>query len=70
MQYTIPSEKVMEQVRNGENPKVSKSDRHVRTCYIVPEEGADQARIEQEIKTMPNYFDEYETTVLLFRMKN
>ncbi|MFD2759936.1 diaminopimelate dehydrogenase [Lentibacillus juripiscarius] len=64
VQYTIPSEKVMEQVRNGENPKVSKSDRHVRTCYIVPEEGADQARIEQEIKTMPNYFDEYETTVL------
>jgi diaminopimelate dehydrogenase len=51
VQYTIPSEKVMEQVRNGENPSVSKSDRHVRTCYIVPEEGADTARIEQEIKT-------------------
>ncbi|MEN1969898.1 diaminopimelate dehydrogenase [Lentibacillus sp. N15] len=63
VQYTIPSEKVIEQVRNGENPAVSKVDRHTRTCYIVPEEGADTARIEQEIKTMPNYFDEYETTV-------
>lgn len=63
VQYTIPSEKVMEQVRNGENPDVSKSDRHVRTCYIVAEEGADTAKIEQDIKTMPNYFDEYETAV-------
>lgn len=63
VQYTIPSQEVMEQVRNGENPAVSKNDRHVRTCYIVPEEGADTARIEKEIKTMPNYFDEYETTV-------
>ncbi|WP_087974713.1 diaminopimelate dehydrogenase [Oceanobacillus rekensis] len=63
VQYTIPSETVIEQVRNGDNPDVSKSDRHVRTCYIVAEEGADTAKIEQEIKTMPNYFDEYETTV-------
>lgn len=63
VQYTIPSETVIEQVRNGENPAVSKSDRHVRTCYIVAEEGADTAKIEQEIKTMPNYFDEYKTTV-------
>ena len=63
VQYTIPSETVIEQVRNGENPEVSKSDRHVRTCYIVAEDGADMAKIEQEIKTMPNYFDEYETTV-------
>src|SRR5690625_6381020 len=55
--YTIPSETVIEQVRNGENPDVSKSDRHVRTCYIVAEEGADIAEIEQEIKTMPNYLD-------------
>src|SRR5699024_11660399 len=51
VQYTIPSEIVIEQVRNGENPDVSKSDRHVRTCYIVAEEGADIAKIEQEIKT-------------------
>lgn len=63
VQYTIPSDEVIAQVRNGENPAVSKSDRHVRECYIVPEEEADTARIEQDIKTMPNYFDEYETTV-------
>ncbi|WP_373894997.1 diaminopimelate dehydrogenase [Virgibacillus natechei] len=63
VQYTIPSDKVIEQVRNGENPSVSKVDRHVRTCYIVPEENADTAKIEQEIKTMPNYFADYETTV-------
>lgn len=63
VQYTIPSEKVIEQVRNGENPAVSKNDRHVRTCYIVAEEDADTAKIEQEIKTMPNYFADYETTV-------
>lgn len=63
VQYTIPSEIVIEQVRNGENPDVSKSDRHVRTCYIVAEKGADTAEIEQEIKTMPNYFADYETTV-------
>lgn len=63
VQYTIPSEKVIEQVRNGENPEVSKNDRHVRECYIVAEDGADQQKIEQEIKTMPNYFADYETTV-------
>lgn len=63
VQYTIPSEIVIEQVRNGENPDVSKSDRHVRTCYIVTEDGADPAKIEQEIKTMPNYFADYDTTV-------
>ena len=63
VQYTIPSEKVIEQVRNGENPDVSKNDRHVRECYIVAEEGADKQKIEHEIKTMPNYFADYDTTV-------
>lgn len=63
VQYTIPSEDVMEQVRNGENPDVSKNERHVRTCYIVPEMDADQAAIEETIKTMPNYFADYDTTV-------
>ncbi|MEK3906548.1 diaminopimelate dehydrogenase [Oceanobacillus sp. FSL W7-1309] len=63
VQYTIPSEKVIEQVRNGENPDVSKNDRHVRECYIVVEEGADKQKIEHEIKTMPNYFADYDTTV-------
>lgn len=63
VQYTIPSEDVMGQVRNGENPDVSKSERHVRVCYIVPEEKADKAAIEKEIKTMPHYFADYDTTV-------
>src|SRR5690625_2740939 len=52
VQYTIPSEIVIEQVRNGENPDVYKSDRHVRTCYIVAEKGADTDAIEKEIETM------------------
>lgn len=63
VQYTIPSRDVIEKVRNGEDPDVSKSERHVRTCYIVPEEGADKDAIENTIKTMPNYFADYDTTV-------
>lgn len=63
VQYTIPSEKAIESVRNGENPELSTSDKHTRECFIVAEDGADKAKIEETIKTMPNYFDEYETTV-------
>lgn len=63
VQYTIPSEQAMKKVRDGENPELSKSERHKRDCYVVAEVGADQAKVEEEIKTMPNYFDEYETTV-------
>lgn len=63
VQYTIPSEEAIERVRSGENPELSTSEKHKRDCYIVAEEGADQAEIENEIKTMPNYFDEYDTTV-------
>ncbi|WLV25043.1 diaminopimelate dehydrogenase [Aciduricibacillus chroicocephali] len=63
VQYTIPSEKAIERVRNGENPELSTSDKHTRECFIVAEDGADKAKIEETIKTMPNYFDEYETTV-------
>lgn len=63
VQYTIPSVEAMESVRNGENPDLSKSDQHKRDCYIVPEVSADQAKIEKDIKTMPNYFADYETTV-------
>lgn len=62
-QYTIPVEAALEAVRNGENPELTTRQKHVRECFVVPEEGADLARIEQEIKTMPNYFDEYDTTV-------
>lgn len=62
-QYTIPVEESVEKVRNGENPELTTRDKHTRECFVVAEEGADKERIEQEIKTMPNYFDEYDTTV-------
>ena len=53
----------MESVRAGENPELTTRQKHTRECYVVAEAGADLARIEREIKTMPNYFDEYDTTV-------
>ena len=56
-------EKALEAVRNGENPELSTREKHTREVFVVAEEGADKARIEEEIKTMPNYFDEYDTTV-------
>jgi len=62
-QYTIPVLEALEAVRNGENPKLTTRQKHTRECFVVAEEGADLARIEREIKTMPNYFDEYDTTV-------
>lgn len=62
-QYTIPVEAALEAVRNGENPELTTRQKHTRECFVVAEEGADLARIEEEIKTMPNYFDEYDTTV-------
>ena len=62
-QYTIPVEAALESVRNGENPDLTTRQKHTRECFVVAEKGADLARIEQEIKTMPNYFDEYDTTV-------
>ena len=63
VQYTIPVEKAMEDVRAGKNPKLTTRDKHLRECFVVAEDGADKAKIEKEIKTMPNYFDEYDTTV-------
>ena len=62
-QYTIPIEEAMNKVRNGENPELTTGEKHLRECFVVAEEGADKQRIENEIKTMPNYFDEYQTTV-------
>ena len=62
-QYTIPSEKALEAVRNGENPQLSVWDKHTRECFVVPKEGADLDKIAEEIKTMPNYFSDYDTTV-------
>ena len=62
-QYTIPSKKALESVRNGENPRLSVRDKHTRECFVVPKEGADLDKIAEEIKTMPNYFSDYDTTV-------
>ncbi len=63
VQYTIPVEKAIKSVRNGENPNLSIREKHLRECFVVAEDGADKAKIEEQIKTMPNYFDEYDTTV-------
>lgn len=62
-QYTIPVEESLERVRAGENPELTVRQKHTRECFVVLEEGADAAKVENEIKTMPNYFDEYDTTV-------
>ena len=62
-QYTIPIEAALEAVRNGENPELTTRQKHLRECFVVAEEGADKARIEEEIKNMPNYFADYDTTV-------
>ena len=62
-QYTIPVEAALEAVRSGSNPELTTRQKHIRECFVVAKEGADKARIEQEIKTMPNYFADYDTTV-------
>lgn len=62
-QYTVPVESAMNRVRSGENPELTTREKHTRECFVVAEEGADLERIENEIKTMPNYFADYDTTV-------
>ena len=62
-QYTVPVPEALAAVRNGENPELTTRQKHTRECFVVAEEGADLARIENEIKTMPNYFADYDTTV-------
>ena len=62
-QYTIPVESALEAVRSGQNPELSTRDKHTRECFVVLEEGADAAAVEKEIKEMPNYFADYDTTV-------
>ena len=62
-QYTVPVPAALEKVRAGENPELTTREKHTRECYVVAEEGADLARIEKEIVTMPNYFSDYDTTV-------
>ena len=63
IQYTVPVDETVAQVRSGSGPKLTTRDKHTRECYVVAQEGANKAEIENAIKTMPNYFDEYNTTV-------
>ena len=62
-QYTIPVESALEAVRSGKTPELTTREKHIRECFVVAEEGADSAKIENEIVTMPNYFADYDTTV-------
>ncbi len=62
-QYTIPVDAALDAVRNGENPELTTRQKHTRECFVVLEEGADPAKVEETIKTMPNYFADYDTTV-------
>ncbi len=62
-QYTVPVQAALDAVRSGTNPELTTREKHTRECYVVAEDGADKARIEQEIKSMPNYFADYDTTV-------
>jgi diaminopimelate dehydrogenase len=63
IQYTIPVEDAMDAVRAGKQPELTTREKHTRECFVVAEEGADLKQIEESIKTMKNYFDEYDTTV-------
>ena len=62
-QYTIPVESALDEVRTGSNPQLTTRQKHVRECFVVLEDGADASEVERQIVTMPNYFDEYDTTV-------
>ena len=62
-QYTVPVQEALDAVRRGENPELTTREKHTRECFVVAKEGADKARIESEIKNMPNYFADYDTTV-------
>lgn len=63
IQYTVPIEAAVEEVRSGSEPELTTRQKHLRECYVVAEEGADKAQIEKAIKEMPNYFADYDTTV-------
>ena len=62
-QYTIPVDAALEAVRSGQNPELTTREKHIRECFVVLEEGADAAKVEETIKTMPNYFADYDTIV-------
>jgi len=63
IQYTLPVDEAVEQVKRGEVAEFTAREKHERVCYVVAEDGADKLRIEREIKEMPNYFADYDTTV-------
>ncbi|MBQ8027209.1 MAG: diaminopimelate dehydrogenase [Clostridia bacterium] len=62
-QYTVPVQAALDAVRSGSNPELTTREKHTRECYVVAQDGADKAKIEAEIKSMPNYFADYDTTV-------
>ena len=68
-QYTVPVEDALNRVRSGENPTLSTREKHTRECFVVAQDGADLARIEREIKEMPNYFADYDTSVTFISME-
>ena len=68
-QYTVPVKTVVERILNGETPKLTVREKHTRECFVVVKDGVDKAKIEKEIKTMPHYFDEYDTTVNFISME-
>lgn len=68
-QYTVPVPEALERVRNGQNPELSTRDKHTRECFVVAEEGANLVEIEKQIKEMPNYFADYDTTVHFISMQ-
>ncbi|REE86108.1 diaminopimelate dehydrogenase [Paenibacillus taihuensis] len=63
VQYTIPVQEVIERIRSGETPELATREKHLRECYVVAEEGANQEEIRAAIVSMPNYFSDYDTTV-------
>ena len=67
-QYTIPVEAAVKAVKNGENPTLTTRQKHTRECFVAVKDGADKAKIEKEIKEMPNYFADYDTTVHFITM--
>lgn len=62
-QYTCPVQSALDAVRSGSNPELTTREKHTRLCYVVLKDGADASKVEQEIKNMPNYFSDYDTTV-------
>ena len=68
-QYTVPVPEAVEAVRSGSNPDLTTRQKHTRECFVVAKDGADKARIEKEIKEMPNYFADYDTTVTFITME-